>query len=51
MTARPLPAVGGAGREAGVAFAADLLVAVVLGGQDLEGGLDDSATETRDCQL
>mgnify|MGYP007051639723 CR=1 FL=1 len=46
MTARPLPAVGGTGRETSVALAADLLVAVVLGGQDLERGLDDTATET-----
>ena len=45
---RPLAAVGGTGREARVALAADLLVAVVLGGKHLERGLDDTATETED---
>ena len=34
VPARPLPAVGSTGREAGIALAADLLVAIVLGGQD-----------------
>jgi hypothetical protein len=29
-----------------VALAADHLLAVVLGGEDLEGGLDDTTTET-----
>ena len=46
MAARALAAVGGTGREAGVALAADLLVAFVFGGEDLERGLDDAATET-----
>ena len=31
-----------------VAFPADHLVAVVLASQSLEGGLDDTATETED---
>lgn len=43
---RPLAAVGGTGREARIALAADLLVAVVLGGKHLERGLDDTATKT-----
>jgi|SRR5690242_927657 len=34
--------------QAGVALAADHLVAVVLGGKGLEGGLDDTTTETED---
>ena len=46
MAASPLAAVGGTGREASVALAADLLVAVVLGGKHLERGLDDTTTET-----
>ena len=43
---RPLAAVGGTGREARVALAADLLVAVVLGGEHLERRLNDTATKT-----
>ena len=35
MATRPLPAVGGAGREAGVAFSANLLVAVIFRGEHL----------------
>ena len=34
--------------QTGVALAADHLVAVVLGGKGLEGGLDDTTTETED---
>jgi hypothetical protein len=34
--------------QAGVALAADHLVAVVLGGQGLEGGLNDTTTEAED---
>ena len=34
--------------QAGVALAADHLVAVVLGSQGLEGGLDDTTTEAED---
>ena len=41
-------AVGGTGRKTGVALAADLLVAVVLRGEDLERGLNDTTTETED---
>jgi len=41
-----LAAVGGAGWQAGIALAADHLLAVVLGGQGLEGGLDDASAET-----
>lgn len=41
-------AVGGTGRETSVALAADLLVAVVLVGKDLERGLNDTTTETED---
>eukprot|EP00344_Euplotes_crassus_P007962 CAMPEP_0196996160 /NCGR_PEP_ID=MMETSP1380-20130617/2118_1 /TAXON_ID=5936 /ORGANISM="Euplotes crassus, Strain CT5" /LENGTH=78 /DNA_ID=CAMNT_0042412047 /DNA_START=38 /DNA_END=271 /DNA_ORIENTATION=+ len=40
-----LAAVGGAGGEAGIALSADHLIAVVLGGQDLEGGLNHTTAE------
>jgi hypothetical protein len=40
------PAVGGTRGKTGVALAADLLVAVVFRGEDLERGLDDSTTQT-----
>jgi hypothetical protein len=46
VTTRPLAAVGRTGREASVALAADLLVAVVLGRKHLKRRLDDTATET-----
>ena len=48
MTALLLAAVGGARRETGVALAADHLVAVELGGQGLERGLNDTTAETED---
>ncbi len=48
MTALALAAVGGTGRETSVALAADLLVAVVLAGEHLERGLDDTTAETED---
>ena len=48
MPALLLAAVGGSGRQAGVAFAADHLLAVVLGGQGLERRLDDTAAQTED---
>ena len=48
MTALLLSAVGGPGVEAGVALAADHLVAVVLLSQNPEGRLNDSTTETKD---
>lgn len=41
-------AVGGAGRQASVTFPADHLVAVVLAGQGLEGGLDDASAQPED---
>lgn len=47
VAASPLPAVGCTGREACVALAANLLVAVVFRGENLERGLNDTATETR----
>ena len=43
-----LPAVGRTWRETGVALAADHLVAVVLGCEGLERGLNDTTTETED---
>jgi hypothetical protein len=43
-----LTAVGGTRRKTGVALAADGLLAVVLGGEGLEGRLDDTTTETED---
>ena len=42
---------GWGGKEEGgtnVALSADHLLAVELGGEGLEGGLDDAATETED---
>ena len=48
MSTCALAAVGRARREAGVALAADLLVAVVLGREHLQRGLDDATTETQD---
>jgi hypothetical protein len=48
MTTSPFAAVGGTRGKAGVAFAADLLVAFVLGGKYLHGGFDDSTTKTED---
>jgi hypothetical protein len=41
-----LAAVGGPGVEPGVALPADHLVAVVLLGQQTQGGLDNSSTQT-----
>jgi len=43
-----LPAIGRPRRQARVALPADHLVAVVLGGQRLERGLDDAAAEAED---
>jgi ribose/xylose/arabinose/galactoside ABC-type transport system permease subunit len=43
-----LAAVGGSGWQTGIALSADHLLAVVLGGKSLEGGFDDTATETED---
>ena len=48
MTTLLLAAVGGSGRQTGVALPADHLVAVVFGGKGLEGGFDDAASETED---
>jgi hypothetical protein len=48
VTALALAAVGGTGGKTGVALAADGLVAVVLGGKGLQGGLNDTTTETED---
>jgi len=48
VTALLLTAVGGTRGKAGVALAADGLLAVVLGGEGLEGRLDDTTTETED---
>jgi hypothetical protein len=45
MSARPLPAIGGTGRKASIAFAANLLVAVVLAREHLERGLNKSTAE------
>ena len=46
VTALALTAVGSTRRETGVALAADLLVAVVLAGEHLERGLNDTTTQT-----
>jgi len=48
VSALLLAAVGGARREAGIALAANHLVAVELGGQGLERGLNDTTAETED---
>lgn len=48
VTALLLAAVGGTRGKAGVALAADHLLAVVLGSQGLERGLNDTTTETED---
>lgn len=40
--------LGCIGRRTYVALAADVLLAVVLGGESLEGGFDDTTTETED---
>ena len=47
MAALLLTAVGGVGGKAGVALAADLLLAVVLASQDLQGGVDGTTTQTQ----
>jgi hypothetical protein len=46
VAARALPAVGRARRKTGVALAANLLVAVVLGREHFEGGLDNATAKT-----
>lgn len=48
MPALLLAAVGGSRGQTGVALSADHLLAVVLGRKGLEGGFDDTATETED---
>ena len=50
MATSLLTAVGGPGVQPSVALPADHLVAVVLLGQDTEGGLDDSTTQTQHLQ-
>ena len=45
VAALALAAVGSPGVEAGVALAADHLVAVVLLGEDAQRGLDDTAPQ------
>ena len=47
VSALLLPAVDGPGVEPGVAHAADHLVAVVLLGQDPQGRLDDSSSQSQ----
>ena len=46
MSTGTFPAIGGTRGKTSVALAADLLITVVLGGQDLQRRLDDTATET-----
>ena len=46
VTTGLLAAVGGPGVKPGVALSADHLVAVVLLGQQTQGGLDNSSTQT-----
>ena len=48
MAAGLLAAVGGPGVEPGVAHPADHLVAVVLLGEDPQGGLDDASPQPED---
>lgn len=47
VSALLLTAVGGTRRQAGVALAAHHLFAVVLGCERLEGGLNDTTTQTK----
>lgn len=47
MTTLLLSAVSGSWRESGIALSADHLVAVVLSGQNLEGWLNSTTTETK----
>lgn len=47
MATAAFAAVGRTRREARITLATNLLVAVVLGGKDLERRLDNAATETR----
>jgi hypothetical protein len=46
-----LPAVGGAGVQPGVVLPADHLVAVVLLGEQAEGGLDHPATQAQHLEV
>lgn len=46
MAALPLSTVGRTRRKTSVTFSADLFVTVVLGGQDLQRGFNNTATET-----
>ena len=46
MTALSLATVGGTRRKTGIALAANVLLAVVLGSQSLQRGLNDTTTET-----
>ena len=48
MTALSLSAVGGTRRKTGVANTADRLLTVVLRSKSLQGGLNDTTTETED---
>jgi len=48
VSALLLSAVGGTGRETGVALAADHLLAVVFGGEGLERWLNQTTTKTED---
>jgi hypothetical protein len=43
-----LAAVSGTRRKTSIALAADHLLAVVLGGKSLQGGLNDTTTKTED---
>jgi len=47
VATRALAAVDGTGVQAGVALAADHLVAVVLGCQDAQGRLDDASSQAK----
>jgi len=48
VTTLLLSAVGGTGRETGIALSADHLVTVELGSKGLQRWLDDTTTETED---
>jgi hypothetical protein len=51
MSARPLPAIGSTGRKASIAFAANLLVTVVLAREHFKRGLNKSTAEASEGDM
>lgn len=48
VTTCPFAAISGTGRKTSVTFAADLFIALVLGGKHFHGGLNNATSETED---